>query len=199
MANVISIDNHGNGREDALKEVEQFAAEKHLSRKEALKARLLTEEVLGMVEGISGQFTSSFWITGDEQSYCIHLDTETKMNVWKRDEFLDVSSSGKNASAKGILGKIRDIFEIGLLGGEYAGDMSQPGLAPYYAMGSVPDDTDAFWSLNNYRKNVGDRRAEDAGDAWDELEKSVIALVAEDVQVGIRGNKVYLAASRKCE
>ena len=43
-----------------------------------------------------------------------------------------------------------------------------------------------LWRLNEYRSTVSQ---EEKKDAWDELEKSVIAAVADDVIVGVKGKR----------
>ena len=50
-------------------------------------------------------------------------------------------------------------------------------------------DYSYFWSLENYRSSV---KKEEASEAWDELEKSVIASVADDVIVGIKGKRASI-------
>lgn len=41
------------------------------------------------------------------------------------------------------------------------------------------------WHLSSYKENVSDNTEE-----WDELEKSIIANLANDVIVGVKGKKV---------
>ena len=50
------------------------------------------------------------------------------------------------------------------------------------------------WSLVNYRKT-----AVSGTDEWDELEKSVIANLADDVTVGIIKGKVEIAVKKSFE
>ena len=45
----------------------------------------------------------------------------------------------------------------------------------------------AFWSLQNYRKNVTSRKDTDE-EAWDELEKSIIAKIADEVKVWLEAD-----------
>ena len=49
------------------------------------------------------------------------------------------------------------------------------------------------WSLNNYRNVVHEENVED----WDELEKSIIASLADDVIVGVKGKKASIVVVKK--
>ena len=49
-----------------------------------------------------------------------------------------------------------------------------------------------MWSLNDYRQSLSEaiENVGGAKDAWDELEKSIIGNVADDIIVGVKGNRV---------
>ena len=49
-----------------------------------------------------------------------------------------------------------------------------------------------MWSLTTYKKKV---KANTEG--WDELERSIIANLADDVTVGILGGKVMITVKKK--
>ena len=56
------------------------------------------------------------------------------------------------------------------------------------------------WSMMQYEDALNARLARDdegAREAWDELEKSVVAKVADDVKVAIRGRTVELTILKK--
>ena len=52
-----------------------------------------------------------------------------------------------------------------------------------------------LWSLNRYRSAVKEGKA--PAENWDELEKSVIARLADDVQIGISGQNVEMVIYKK--
>jgi hypothetical protein len=61
-------------------------------------------------------------------------------------------------------------------------------------MGSANVDYAYLWSLDQYRSTVDrSERAEE----WDELEKSVIASVADDVVVGVKGKRADIVVIKK--
>ena len=53
----------------------------------------------------------------------------------------------------------------------------------------------SLWTLSQYRDQV--QEAENAADAWDELEKSVVAKLADEVGIGIRGKCVEMTIHKK--
>jgi hypothetical protein len=56
-----------------------------------------------------------------------------------------------------------------------------------------------MWSLDTYKGSVESSidKDEAAKEAWDELEKSIIASIADDVKVGVSGNTVELVIEKK--
>ena len=55
-------------------------------------------------------------------------------------------------------------------------------------------DYSYLWSLEQYRGTV---KKEEKSEAWDELEKSVIASVADDVIVGVKGKLANITIVKK--
>ena len=56
-----------------------------------------------------------------------------------------------------------------------------------------------YWTLDNYRASVEDEKGtgEEADEDWDELEKSVVANLADDVRIGIQGKHVTVDVIKK--
>lgn len=199
MSKTIKCSSENNRISDIMNETEAFAEDQKLSQKQSLQMRLLAEELVGMIAEITTDFRGKFWIEGSDGSYDLCLEAETLVNRKKRDELIAVSSSGKDMYVKGIRGKIRGVFESFMLSYD---EMDQRELmlthsTPYSVGGMV--DVSAYksmetqiWSLQEYKTHIGDiRESEDqASEVWDELERSVVANLAEDVRVGIRGSKV---------
>ena len=201
----IAVSDRGIGRRQAFDELEKFAAYQEMSHKEALRLRLLAEEMLGMLGGIVGDYGAYFWIEGEKKNVALHLDAYVKMDIDKKEELLAVASSGRNMAAKGLMGRIRDMVENCLLNyddtSQYALD-SGMSLMPnddYGMMNAGMEWADVRWSLDQYRVYVEAHHSDDAAaeEAWDELEKSIVAKLADDVQVGIRSDKVELVIRKK--
>ena len=207
-SNEIIVDNNAEeSMAKALAETDRFTEENGLTGKDALHLRLLAEETMSMVRAMAHQFHALFWLEkDDEKGYIVRLMAKTEMDINKKNDLLSVSTSGKNAWAKGFMGKIGEIIENGILNycevvnlqQEYCG-----GFVNYGNMGAglsedMPVEVSAsveeqvLWSLNDYRKSLSELKDENdpASEAWDELEKSIVANIAKDVIVGVKKDKV---------
>lgn len=199
----ISVTNSGKGMPEALAMTEKTVGLIHLSSRDRLRARLLAEEMFNMVRTIAGEFSAEFWIEQDENRTCtLHLEAKSALDYAKRQELIAASTSGKNSARLGIMDKIRGMFEAGLYGIEESFKLQAEygtGMFTYGALG-VPDDgmTEALysWSMQKYKKDVEAEKNDDP-DSWDELEKSIIANIADDVKVGILKDKIELVVIKK--
>ena len=190
---VIIVSSRGSQIGKALEQVEKVAAYKGLSPRNALHLRLLTEEMMGMVRSITGETEGQFWIEDQEDVYQLHLLVKTRMNLEKRDQLLAASASGKNEAARGLMGRLQDFFDQGA-------DVS--GLPLYHSntMGEYTGSTLNWeWSMMEYQNALRSRVSQDesAREMWDELEKSVVTHVADDVKVSIRGQQAEMIIVKK--
>ncbi|MBP5283023.1 MAG: hypothetical protein J6Z22_11080 [Lachnospiraceae bacterium] len=194
------------GREKALEEAEKFSNYLEFDHKTALRVRLLVEETFAMVNTITEEFYADFWIEGDTKGLCkIHLNVHTDMDIEKKKNLISASREKKNAAVKGLTGKIWEMIEDHLyMKKENFDDMS----SSYYTFGFVDSPVspgapvcmdDVIWSLDTYRHGVDEAKGKDSGaeDAWDELEKSILANLADDVKVAIRGNDAQITVEKK--
>lgn len=197
-SDVIAVSSRGNQIETALNQVEKVAAYKGLSGKNALHLRLLTEEMMGLMRSITGEADGRFWIEDEEGVYELHLSVTTRMTTSKREQLLSTASTGKNESAKGLMGRLRDFFDRGA-DEDIAGFTSPLFLASASEHSTTPT-LDWEWSMMEYENALSsrvERNDADARAAWDELEKSVVARVADDVKVSIKGRSVELTIIKK--
>ena len=200
----IKITSSGVGFEEALDEATKFASYTGLDKKATLRVRLLTEETLGLIGAITGDFSALFSIESEKNcAVRIHLTASTQMDFAKRKELIEASTNKKNAAAKGFMGKIRQLFEnamysvdeVGALSVEYGDNVMM-----YGTVGMNDVNTSAYvWSLNNYRNSVEGASGNDeaAKEAWDELEKSIVASIADEVTVGVKGSTVELVIEKR--
>ena len=108
---IITVSSKGKQIEKALDQVEKVASYKGLSRKGALHLRLLTEEMMQMMRSITGEPEGEFWIEDKDGEYSLHLKVATRLSLEKREQLLEASTSGKNESARGIMGRLRAFFD----------------------------------------------------------------------------------------
>ena len=195
---VILVSSKGSQIETALAQVDKVAAYKGLSGKNALHLRLLTEEMMGLMRSITGEAEGTFWIEDEENVFELHLRATTRMTSEKREQLLSAATTGKNESAKGLMGRLRDFFDRSA--DEDIAGLASPLLLPgVYEHSSTPT-LDWEWSMSRYEDALSTRVKQNdstAKEAWDELEKSVVAHVADDVKVAIKGRTVELTIVKK--
>ena len=195
---VLAVSSKGNAIETALKQADFVAEYKGLSPKGALHLRLLTEEMMGMMRSITGETQGEFWIEDDQDLFQLHLRVVTPMDSVKREQLLSASTSGKNESARGLMGRLRNFFDIGA--DEDVASVSGPLFSGMYEETASTSMLDYEWSMMRYEEQLSSKIRQDdseAKEAWDELEKSVVAHVADDIKVGIRGRTVELTILKK--
>lgn len=201
----IQIDSEGAGLEQALREAERFCAYQQMSGKEARRMRLLAEETILMLKEVAMHFSGEFWLESEGEKCSLIVDVRTLMTDGNRQELLGVSTSGKNLLRKGVMGKIGAFFDLGLSQSAYlpgsAGVLDYGVLSSELAYAADPTTVGGLmWSLQIYRDRINaeaDRSGEpEVSEAWDELQRSIIANLADDVQVGIRGGRVKMIVSR---
>ena len=195
---VIVVSSKGLRMEKALAEVDKVSAYKELSPKGAMHLRLLTEEMMGMMRSITGETEGKFWIEDKDGVYGLHLQVETRMTSTKREQLLAASSSGRNESARGLMGRLRDFFDRGA--DEDVSVMCSPMLLSGFQEYVAGSSLDWEWSMTRYEQALTDgveRHDEAASEAWDELEKSVVAHVADDIRVAIRGTRVEMTIEKE--
>ncbi|MCR5302371.1 MAG: hypothetical protein K6E49_08030 [Lachnospiraceae bacterium] len=182
-----------------LDDADRLIGEMGVSPKDATHLKLLLEEVAGMLKELTSDFQAMFWFEKYKDECCLKVTGKTNMDIVKKKDLLNISSSGKNTAAKGIMGKIGDVIENGLLNYEEVSRLSQMyggACVDYGSMGiygGSPDsmNTAVMWSLRDYRDALNDIPKEgDASLAWDELERSIVASLAADVLVSIKGDRI---------
>ena len=180
---------------DALDKIDNYLADLKLEPKDNLHLRLLAEETLGMLGAMAGEYRSVVWFERDGDVCKLQVIAKTEMDIDKKKEILSVSRSGENNLAKGFMGKIGDIIENGFLNYENVMKLQQEyggGYVDYAAMGGRPSGETFCWSLEQYKDALDEVRYTDeaAGTAWDDLEKSIVARIADDVIVGVKKDEV---------
>lgn len=195
-SNVCKIDNGTKDLAAILNESERVAEYNGLTHKQTLQLRLLCEEIDGMLPNIIDEFEGSLWIESEDGVCKVHVSIEIpEFNAEKKDELIGIAKNRKNAAAVGIVGKIRDAIENFLLSDDptIALAASASGLHPATGYNTGVDYA-YLWSLEQYRNSVN---REEQEEAWDELEKSVIASVADDVIVGVKGKQANIVIVKK--
>ena len=160
-----------------------------------------SEELIELIRPFADMFHGDFWLETCENNIEIHLKTEIPMDQKTRNELLSFSSSGKNSAARGLIGRIREMIANVILPAdpeekammeEAMSLMSQGCQAGSHLSGSY------CWSMNSYAASVKENTAgsDDTEEAKDELEKSIVANIADEVKVNIVNSDVEVIIFR---
>jgi hypothetical protein len=157
---------------------------------------LLCEELDGMLPNIIDDFEGELWIDFEDGVCKVKVSIQIpELTTAKKSQLIDIAKNKKNAAALGIVGKIRNAIEDFLLDEEkmdaFAFSAGSFGVSNGYGEGV---DYAYLWRLEEYRSAVKKEKHEAA---WDELEKSVIASVADDVIVGVKGTCAEIQIVKK--
>lgn len=151
--------------------------------------RLLTEEAYSMFYELLETKKLDFALEKDNSKFTITFQTRAWTNEETKEQFLKVSSSGKNDAYKGIKGFFKSIIDSLLLGASVAGDgcsRAEFGFSEY--------ECDFYkvhrWQLSEYIERTP---VEKVKAKWDELEKSIIMNFADDISISMRDDVIEMS------
>lgn len=194
ISNLCKIDKGSKDLIAIFKESEKVAVYNGLDHKQTLQLRLLCEELDGMLPKIVEDFDGELWFEFYDGVCEIKASiTSKEMTIDKKENLISIAKNNKNAAAVGIVGKIRCAIEDFLLDEENLQAISMSSRPMSLTTGYSGVDCACLWSLKQYKNSV----KKEQKDAWDELEKSVIASVADDVTVGVKGKTVDIVITKK--
>ena len=174
----------------ALQATEKEGAESGLNQKSNLRLRLLAEELIGMVQNLSGYIDALYWVDRQGSTFTLHLKAEVIMNKEVMELLLSTATSGKNSAAKGFMGKLREMIASVMIpsaqGPSVLSGLSIGMMSAGSPVGENAGMSSYIWSLNNYKEKI--EESEEAED----LERSIVASLADEVLVSIVGSKVQI-------
>lgn len=192
----ISISSNGTGRDSAMELTEKTGAYCGLDHKSTLRLRLLSEELIGLMHSFADDLLGEFWLEAKNDTVEVHLKTSIPMDLKTRNEILSVSTSGKNAAAKGFMGSIREMISLMTLP-----DDPETKAMTEEAMGMMTmgcqlgtHANNYSWALSTYVASIESEseKRKEAQEAKDDLERSIVANLADDVTVHIIGSDVEI-------
>ena len=190
----VAVTSKGAGISEALAVTEKLGQQAGLERKPCLHLRLLAEELFGLLRGIAGDVEANYWIEAEGKSFELHMQSEVNMTDEMREQFISASSDKKNYAAGSFMGKIRVMIADALLSAKEALPYAMINTASAYSPVNIAGETGSFWSMSAYKDEIQRRMDEskEASEAWDELEKSIVANIADDVKVKIVGKNAEI-------
>lgn len=151
--------------------------------------RLLTEEMFSMCRELLDTNALDFELKCDERRYTLRTATKTRVDEKAREQFLSMSSSGKNAANHGIKGMLGAVLEAFESGAEQ--EISSSVWA--YGMNTPSGEYTCMWSLSTYMDFAPKEKVKSE---WDGMEKSIIANFADDVSIGVRSGKLEMTVTK---
>ncbi|GEM_PF-344710 len=181
---------------DAGELAEEFAGKIGIEGSEQMRMQLLVEETLGMAQSLLKHFEGEIWLEKTEDGYRVVLEADVREQ--------EESAVPLKEAPRGFMEKIAEMLNCSYV---FEGVTDLPEhlmdtLPEYIRSGMVRRENATVWTgdwtLSAYRKALEEKHGEGADDLdLDELEKSIVASIADDVTVGIHGNRIRLAILRK--
>ena len=183
---------------------ENFAWQAKLGKRDTLRLDLLVEETLGMVKAMLEDFYGQLWFEMQGGICEIHFEATANMDMDKKRELLSVSSTGKNAAAKGFMARIggmitNALFNVGQTLDAYGQETIRYGIVNMPTDMALNTGMIPIWTLQTYKTDLAEAHGTDsaADAALEDLEKSIVAKLADDIVVGVKGDRVDLIITRQ--
>ena len=180
---------------DAMEILREFAEKNGITGNDFIHLCLLTEETLGMANHMLQVYDGELWLEGTASGYEIILEAD----VHGRD-----GEAAPAASLEGFMAKIAEMLNCSFMF-ENIAEMPEnlAGMLPDYMSYGIQEGKEARawagkWSLSAYRQNLRKQQEDnrESDPALDELEKSIVAHLADEVTVGIHGHRIRLVISK---
>jgi hypothetical protein len=179
---------------EALAQVEKVTNYCGLNHRDSLTVRLLAEEMISMTTHILKYSEGAFWIIEENKTFELHISAKAILSEEQKKEFVSASTKKENIAYKGILGKIKNVFENYLIDNDGIGasyvDFN------YGSVGMYNPSVDYFsqsWSMNDFSQSADD---DEQKEAWDGLERSLLAMMSDDIIVGAKNNMVEMIVKK---
>lgn len=176
--------------------MKEFAEKNGITGKDCYHLGLLTEEALGMANQVLHVYDGELWVESTATGYEIILEAAVHGK--------DGGKAVPTAAPEGFMAKIAEMLNCSYV---FENIVEMPedlaGMLPDYMSYGIREGKGeqawaGRWSLSAYRENLRNRREENpkAEPALDELEKSIVAHLADEVTIGIHGHRIRLAISK---
>ena len=153
-----------------IPEEAQRVAEYHgLDKRSCLRMRLLAEELICMLPHLLKYGKGKFWIENVGKKFELHLGVL-------------IDKTGEYVWMESIVGNNNSVSDD-----------------PYgvWSRGVADYDEETIWSLKNYRDAFDSEEVRKSySEDWDELEKSILANLADNVTVGVAMGKIEIVIQK---
>lgn len=169
--------------EKAIKEAERYAGSENLDKKMLLRIRLLSEELLLISRDMPNLRDGKFQVLRDGENYILELTAMADISAKDAKKIAEAASSRGSVGYAGVSGKLRyaidSMISLSMNNGE--GEETMDGTIG-------KSDEDYRWSYKVYQENAEDTLSVNEED----IGKSVISSLADDVKIFVRKNHVNI-------
>ena len=181
---------------EANEMLQDFAEKAGIRGKALQHMNLLTEETLGMANQLLKDFEGEIWLEEAPEGYRIILEADLQEH--------EKGTPVKPGAPEGFMAKIAEMLNCSYMF-ENVQEMPEKlaELLPDYMSYGIRESSDApvwagYWSLSACRYHLERDRSKPENEiALDELEKSIVARLAEEVTIGIHGRKIRMVITGK--
>ena len=187
------ITSQGAGIAEALTEVEFAANRSGIGDRQAMRIRLIAEEMMEMVRSVSRDFEAEFSAQLDGSVCELKLLSDTTRDGAASHDV--VSLFHRSA---GVTGKIRSLMQSPFSelqkNEELLGEFGIRKVEPELFDGMMPEDAENayVWTLESYGLSAFDALIADDDENWVEIARSIIANLADDFQMYIYEDRLEL-------
>lgn len=200
---VIAFNGSDESVKKAINEAERYAVSENLGNSMKLRLRLISEELLTLTRSIPRLKDGSFYIERDGIDYEICFDAAGKISKKTRDQLVEVSSSNTNDAYAGISGlftkAIDSMVQMSINDKQGVNSVSMDTMEESIGKG----DNDYKWSYNIYKEKEqvasADFDDELAEINEDEIGKSMLMKMSDDIRISVRTNHVSMRVLVKAE
>lgn len=182
---ICPIEGNANDIKRAIDESITFSKNEGLNENQTNVISLLTDEMLGMVEGIFVSKDGKFWIEHVDNDFILNLSVEAEIGDRAKAIF---DSTSANKEYKGISGLIKKTYDTVAQMFEVSGTGASIdfGSAPISGIEQI-DDGAYEWVLSKYEASC---ERDEKAEQYDELEIPVIKKFSKDIAISYRNKKV---------
>ena len=149
-----------------------------------------------MMQSVAGKGEARFTAEQIENTYTLELSAYVDMTKEMRKNLIDISSKRENAAIKGFMGRLKDSIAAAFLPSENGPSGMTVGLMGLGSPSGYANDESYSWTMSQYVNGVKKSQSEEAKEAWDELEKSIVASIASEVTVYIKDSQVRIIITK---
>lgn len=187
----VRIEKNDKSIKHALDEAERYAASENLDKKQRMRIRLLSEEILTLTKSIAEINSGEFYVERSHSGYQICISADADMDFVKKEKLLEISSDGNNEAFTGAGGSILNAIDsIFLMKNKKMWDDTHKNRKNAMSKSISSSDGDYKWSLNTYNE----AKEHEKNSAYDSetVKMSVLNHLADDVKISVKGNHIEI-------